>query len=113
MPVGPGSDRLQNFVLPRPEVIARNFVEISARDSNDPGAVRMRGRMDHVRRVGSRLSWPEAIAVGHFENRMVLAVRIDATPFRHLGDPASIGIDRPGRAVAVRLAGFAGRLHVG
>src|SRR5215510_4114760 len=95
------------------EVEARDGVEVGAGDADDPRLLRVRGRVDDARPVGTRLARTDAIARGGLEHRAVLALGIDSAPFGHLGDGAGIAVDRPRGAVAVRLAGLAALLHVG
>src|SRR5262245_12932320 len=94
---------LQHAVLPA-EVITRKHVEIGAGDADHPGLLRMRGRMDHPGAISFGLPRAEAISAHRFENRMRLAFGVGAAPFGHLGKFPRVAVDRPRRAMAVRLA---------
>src|SRR6266568_1888383 len=102
---------LQHAVL-LAEVIAREHVEIGAGDADHPGLVRMRGRMDHPGAIGFGLSRPEAIPAHRLQNRMRLALRVGTAPLGHLGILPRVAVDRPRRAMAVRLADLFSFLHV-
>src|SRR5262245_24023820 len=72
----------------------------------------MRGRMDHPGTIGFGLPRPEAIPAHRLENRMRRALGVGTAPFGHLGILPRVAVDRPRRAMAVRLAGLVSFLHV-
>src|SRR6516165_1394071 len=102
---------LQNLVL-LAELVARHAVEIGAGDADHPGGLRVRGRVHDAGPIGARLPGGEAVFARCHELEMVIALRIDAAPFGHVGLRARIAVDRPRIAVAVRLAGLAAGLDM-
>jgi hypothetical protein len=73
---------------------------------------RVRGGMDHARAISPGIARPKAVFARSDQLGMVFVFRIDAPPFRHLSDVLRISVDRPGGAVAMRLACLAAFLHV-
>src|SRR5262249_56046869 len=81
----PGSNRRPDAVAVA-EVEARDGVEVGAGDADDPRVLRVRGRVDDARPVGTRFARTDAIALGGLEHRAGLALGLDAAPFGPLGE---------------------------
>src|SRR5262249_49234436 len=87
-------------------------VEVGAGDADYPGLLLVSGRVDRVRAIGAGLPWAEAVLARRHQLVVVLALGVDAPPFGHVGHVLGVAVDRPRRAVAVRLADLAALLHM-